>query len=139
MTVCRPLVLILLFQSASCLAGVFDTSDEVFLRGGVCADDPFFIAQSSSTISNHKSKFDYSEFYNECKVLGSDLSNAYTAPTSFICQLGGKTVLSGATYKMIKEAIINDYGVVYIYECIKECSQSPKKIRYIPVLGGDCG
>ncbi len=142
MTMYRLLALTLLISSISCRAGDFGTSDKVFMTGGVCTDDPLSIVQKSETRVKGKPRIKHYEFSNECEVLGRDESVFDTPPTSFVCRSGGNTLLAGATYKKVKNSIIKSTDVmqvdtrVYIYECIKGCEHSPKKIRYSV---GDCG
>jgi hypothetical protein len=141
MIICRLLSLILLTLSTNCWAGAFGTSDKVYLKGGVCADDAFTIVQNSAPITDVHPKYEWFAYYEECVDIEKEEPSTYGA-NSFSCHPGGKTVLSGATYKMVKvrAALVDDNGSqVFIYECIKGCAQSPKRIRYIPILGGDCG
>lgn len=134
MIIYRLLALTLLISSVSCWAFDFSTKDKVFMQGGVCADEPFTIFQASATIKAGHPNVDFFAFSEECVVIEEAEPTSF-APISFICHPGGKTVLSGATYKKVRTDFINDADV-YTYECMKGCEHSPKKIRYSV---GNCG
>jgi hypothetical protein len=131
----RLLALTVLIPSVSCLASDFSTSYKVFLQGGVCADDPFSIVQYPATFTDGQPKYEFFAFSEECEALGFDRDSFALAPTSFVCHPGGKSVLSGTTYKKVKYEFIDNRDV-HTYRCIKGCAHSPKEIGYTI---GDCG
>lgn len=132
----RLLAATLLILSISCWAGPSSNSNKVYLKGGVCADDPFTIVQASATILGvgGQPKSEWFAFDEECEVVDKAEPTSF-APISFTCHPGGKTLLSGATYKKIKTDFINGDDV-YTYKCVNGCALSPKIITY---SWGDCG
>lgn len=140
MTTSKVFAVVLFFLSWGCLAGEFGTSDKVFLADGACGYPLAIKLATTATIDGQN--FDFFDFSEECKALGVDKRLFDAPPASFACRSGGKTPLSGATYKKIRDVVIKSQNEdlvdtrVYVYQCIKACTQSPKKIEYAIV---DCG